>query len=84
MAAPVNPIERALSEIATRLDASGRKWALVGGLAVSARAEPRTTRDVDVVVAVHDDEDAEQLVHALAGSGAARLHSTKQIRDLTP
>lgn len=31
---------------------SPRPWAVVGGLAVSARAEPRTTRDVDLAVAV--------------------------------
>ncbi len=37
------------------LKAIGASWALVGGLAVSARAEPRTTRDIDVAVAVGDD-----------------------------
>jgi len=46
----VDAIEAALRRIAVDLDARGRHWALVGGLAVSARAEPRTTRDVDVVV----------------------------------
>ena len=34
-------------------------WALVGGLAVSARTEPRFTRDIDIVVAVEDDTRAE-------------------------
>jgi hypothetical protein len=38
----------------------------VGGLAVSARAEVRFTRDVDLAVAVADDADAERLVHELA------------------
>jgi predicted nucleotidyltransferase len=37
-------------------------WALVGGLAVSARAEPRFTRDIDLAVAVPDDAAAEALV----------------------
>lgn len=44
-------------------------WALVGGLAVSARAEPRTTRDVDVAIAVADDREAEDVVQLLRGRG---------------
>ena len=47
----------------------GLRWALVGGLAVSARAEPRTTRDVDVAVAVNDDAGAEAAVLALRHRG---------------
>lgn len=70
MASPVlNPVEATLRRIAEDLHAIGRKWALIGGLAVSARAEPRTTRDVDVSVHVHDDAEAEQLVHALQARG---------------
>jgi predicted nucleotidyltransferase len=64
-----NPVEAALSAIARELDDRGRAWALVGGLAVSARAEPRTTRDVDVVVDVEDDADAEALVRDLGSAG---------------
>lgn len=45
------------------------RWALVGGLAVSARTEPRFTRDVDLVIAVSDDEGAEQAVHSLQRRG---------------
>jgi predicted nucleotidyltransferase len=41
------------------------RHALVGGLAVSARAEPRLTRDVDLVLAVDDDIAAEALVREL-------------------
>jgi Nucleotidyl transferase AbiEii toxin, Type IV TA system len=40
---------------------------LVGGLAVSARTEPRFTRDIDLVIAVAGDRDAEGLVHDLQG-----------------
>lgn len=69
MAAKVTQIEAAIARIATDLVASKRRWALVGGLAVSARTEPRTTRDVDVVVDVRDDDDAEVLTRALLGSG---------------
>jgi len=41
----------------------------VGGLAVSARAEPRFTRDIDLVVLVASDPDAERLVHDLQARG---------------
>lgn len=47
----------------------GISWALVGGLAVSARAEPRTTRDIDVAIAVADDTEAEGVVSSLLGRG---------------
>lgn len=50
---------------AADLDRRGLEWALVGGFAVSARAEPRFTRDVDVAVAVEDDHAAEVLVNGL-------------------
>jgi predicted nucleotidyltransferase len=64
-------VEAALAAAAGDLDALGRRWALVGGLAVSARAEPRTTRDVDIAVDVEDDRDAESLIFALRGRGYA-------------
>jgi hypothetical protein len=47
----------------------GRHFALVGGFAVSARTEPRLTRDADLAVRVTDDRDAEALVRALQGRG---------------
>lgn len=65
----INPLQSALTEIARDLDALGHRWALVGGLAVSARAEPRTTRDVDVAVAVRDDGEAEEVIGGLQGRG---------------
>ncbi len=43
--------------------------ALIGGLAVSARAEPRFTRDVDLAVAVASDREAEAVIHQLTGRG---------------
>jgi hypothetical protein len=39
--------------------------ALVGGFAVSAGAEPRFTRDIDVAVMVDDGADSEGLVRSL-------------------
>lgn len=54
---------------AEALEAQHQSWALVGGLAVSVRAEPRFTRDIDVAVAVVDDAAAEALVSHLRASG---------------
>jgi hypothetical protein len=49
-----------LQRIAKDLAASGASYALVGGLAVSTRTEPRFTRDL--AVAVTKDSEAEALV----------------------
>lgn len=45
------------------------RWALIGGLAVSVRSEPRTTRDLDVAVAVSGDREAESLVADMRARG---------------
>jgi hypothetical protein len=42
---------------------------LVGGLAISVRAEVRFTLDVDLAVAVDDDAEAESLVYSLTTRG---------------
>ena len=55
--------------ILARLTALGFRHAIVGGLAVSARTEPRFTRDVVVAVAVRSDSEAEALTHALQQDG---------------
>lgn len=76
-------ILESLRRVANDLDAVGAAWALVGGLAVSARAEPRFTRDVDICVAVSDDTAAEQLVAVLSPRGyavAAIVEHTHQAR----
>lgn len=62
-------LHRALRWLDEDLRALGREWALVGGLAVSARAEPRTTRDVDVVLAVEGDAEAERIIADLLSRG---------------
>jgi predicted nucleotidyltransferase len=64
----VNRLEAVLRAAALDLADLSLRWALVGGLAVSARTEPRFTRDVDLVIAV-GDRDAEQAVHALQRRG---------------
>ena len=58
-----------LRRIADALDGHRQPWALVGGLAVSVRCEPRFTRDIDVAAAVKDDAGAEALVSRLVASG---------------
>ncbi len=58
-------IRRVLADLA----ALGRRCAMVGGHAVSARTEPRFTRDLDFAVAVRDDREAESLVGALVARG---------------
>ena len=55
----------ALRRVGAALDELDRPWALVGGMAISARTEPRFTRDVDVAVVVANDADAERLVLSL-------------------
>lgn len=40
---------------------------------MSARAAPRTTRDVDVAIAVQDDPDAEALIQTLHGTGRYQI-----------
>ena len=69
MASALNPVERALKRIFAELDDARVACALIGGLAVSARAEPRTTRDVDVAISADSDAAAEQLVFHLQSRG---------------
>ena len=52
-----------------RLARVGASSALVGGLAVSVRSEPRFTRDIDLAVAVDDDHGAERVVGSLGEIG---------------
>lgn len=68
----------ALADVGQRLTARGQRWALIGGLAVSARAEPRFTRDVDLAVAVDDDATAEALVADLVAGGFTLVLSLEQ------
>jgi hypothetical protein len=56
----------------------GVDLALVGGFAVSVRTEPRFTRDIDVVVSVSDDAEAEAFVGALIADGHELLATVEQ------
>lgn len=66
-------LQEALLQIRTDLTALGLPWALIGGLAVSLRAVPRTTVDVDVVVAIDSDREAEEVVISLRNRGYREL-----------
>ncbi|MFL5362330.1 MAG: nucleotidyl transferase AbiEii/AbiGii toxin family protein [Myxococcales bacterium] len=72
--------EKALRSTTVDLSRAGARFALVGGLAVSARTEPRFTRDVDLAVAVDSDAEAEGLVRTLQESGYATLAVLEQAK----
>ena len=65
----MSDLEAVLRRIILNLQEQGARFAIVGGLAVSAHTEPRFTRDADPCVAVRSDAEAEALVHALRGVG---------------
>ncbi|MBK6855449.1 MAG: nucleotidyl transferase AbiEii/AbiGii toxin family protein [Microthrixaceae bacterium] len=59
----------ALDRTGAILRQGGWNFCLVGGLAVSARTEPRFTRDVDLAVVVESDDAAQALVCSLLALG---------------
>lgn len=65
----MTPLESVLRRIVADLARAGANCALVGGLAVSIRTEPRFTRDADLVVAVPGDAEAEALICRLRDDG---------------
>lgn len=71
----MNRLAAVLRETGRTLDRLRRPWALVGGMAVAVRAEPRMTRDVDVAVVVADDPDAEALCAAMMQRGYQTFES---------
>lgn len=77
-ASPSTPLISALQQTARILDGRHQPWALVGGLAVSIRVEPRFTRDIDLAVAVADDAVAESLIRDLMSAGFALKVSLEQ------
>lgn len=77
-AEPLGRLAEALEAAAVELAKLGHRWALVGGLAVSARSEPRFTRDIDIAVAVSGDDESEAVVNSLLGRGYRLLASLEQ------
>ncbi|SDS74402.1 hypothetical protein SAMN04489812_2877 [Microlunatus soli] len=62
-------LEEPLPQVVGDLDQLASPWALVGGLAVCARAEPRPTADIDIAVAVPDDRAATACVDSMITAG---------------
>ena len=62
-------LESALRQIGADLARACVAFALVGGLAVSVRTEPRFTRDADLAVALASDAQAEALINQLRAYG---------------
>lgn len=62
-------LEAILRRVGPDLTEAGVSFALIGGLAVSARTEPRFTRDADLAVAMDSDAKAQALVHRLRRLG---------------
>lgn len=62
-------LEQALIRLDVDLRAIGARWALVGGFAVMLRVESRSTRDLDVMLAVSGDRETEDVVRALRMRG---------------
>ena len=62
-------VKQALLRALKDLDSLNVSYAVIGGLAVSARIEPRMTRDVDFAVSVNDDSGAEEILFKLQQLG---------------
>lgn len=71
-------VDVVLRQAASDLEAIGARWAVIGGLAVAFRAEPRFTKDVDLAVAVVDDQEAEDIVNRLQVRGYALASLVEQ------
>lgn len=65
----MNHLGEQLIAIRDALDRHGARFALIGGLAISVRIEPRFTRDIDLAVAVGNDTEAEATIRTLQASG---------------
>ena len=76
----VTDLERSLHDIVAALRRHQTSFALVGGLAVAVRAEPRLTRDADLAVTVTTDEEAEALVLDLRTDGYEALAAVEHTR----
>ena len=69
-----------LRRVTNDLHQTGVAWCLVGGLGTSVYAEPRTTKDIDVVVSVPNEQQADNLKDLLLTKGYANpqllMHTT--------
>lgn len=67
-----------LLQLSADLAAEGARWAIIGGIAVGVRTEPRFTRDLDVAVPTSDNREAETLVRGLLMRGYRLLAKLEQ------
>ncbi len=74
----MNSLKESLRQVAGELGEAARPWALVGGLAISSRMEPRFTRDLDLAIAVRDDAEAEDLIYRFRHAGYGVLALIEQ------
>ena len=74
----MSTLEATLRRVVTHLREQGAQFAVVGGLAVSARSEPRFTRDADLCVAVEADSEAEAVVRGRRTAGYELLALVEQ------
>jgi hypothetical protein len=72
----VTRLQKALIRLDTDLRALGLQWVLVGGFAVMLRVESRSTRDLDIVLAVTEDRQTDEAVRGLRMRGY-QDHPTK-------
>jgi len=73
-----------LKKVAQDLNALQAPWSLVGALAVGVHVEPRSTRDVDVAVAVREKRDQEALITNLLSLGYANRQVLMQLEPTCP
>ena len=71
-------LQSLLSQAVEELRRGRLRFALVGGLAVSVRTEPRFTRDIDLVISVGDDAESERAVAAFLGRGYRLVSQLEQ------
>ena len=71
-------LAQVLGELARELESLRIAYAVVGGLAASARGEARFTRDIDVALLVDDDAQAEQCIHDFVRKGYLVVATVEQ------
>lgn len=77
----MNWLQPALFKLQVDLRHLGLRWALIGGFAVSLRGEPRTTKDLDVAIAVTGNRQAESVVRDFTSRGY-RLDAVREHLEL--
>lgn len=62
-------LRTAFAKVVDVLEELGTRYAVVGGIAIGARVDPRTTKDIDFAIQVDDDAQADALIFALRQRG---------------